>query len=78
MSPIAKRATDVAIAVGLTLAVVLAIVVTNSFLTSRGGYMQGFNLWLALVQRPDIIGTIVLTALVTVGYAVWQQGKRPR
>ena len=76
MSPLAKRITDVAIAVGLTMAVVLIIVVANSFLTSRGGYAQGFNLWLALVQRPDILGTMVLTALVTVGYGVWQQGNR--
>lgn len=76
MTPLAKRITDVAIAVGLTMAVVLIIVVANSFLTSRGGYMQGFNLWLALVQRPDILGTMILTALVTIGYGVWQQGNR--
>lgn len=76
MSPLAKRATDVAIAVALTMAVVLLIVVANSFLTSRGGYWQGFNLWLSLVQRPDILGTMVLTALVTIGYGVWQQGSR--
>ena len=78
MPPLTKKLTDVAIAVGLTMAVVLVIVVTNSFLTSRGGYMQGFNLWLALVQRPDILGTMVLTALVTIGYGVWQSGGRSR
>ena len=37
MTPLAKRFTDVAIAVGLTMASVLIIVVANSFLTSRGG-----------------------------------------
>lgn len=74
MTPLAKRFTDIAIAVGLTMAVVLVIVVSNSFLTSRGGYWQGFNLWLALIQRPDIIGTMILTALVTIVYGVWQQG----
>lgn len=78
MPPLTKKLTEVAIAVGLTMAVVLVIVVTNSFLTSRGGYMQGFNLWLALVQRPDILGTMVLTALVTIGYGVWQSGGRSR
>ena len=78
MSPLAKRVTDVAIAIGLTLAVVLVIVVSNSFLTSRGGYWQGFNLWLALVQRPDILGTVILTALVSMAYAFWAQGKLPR
>ena len=74
MPPLTKKLTDVAIAVGLTMAVVLVIVVTNSFLTSRGGYWQGFNLWLQLVQRPDILGTMILTALVTVGYSMWQGG----
>ena len=78
MPLLTKRVTDIAIAIGLTLAVVLVIVVANSFLTSRGGYWQGFNLWLGLVQRPDIIGTIILTALVSMAYAFWLQGKRPR
>ncbi len=78
MPPLTKKLTDVAIAVGLTMGVVFIIVVANSFLTARGGYWQGVNLWLALVQRPDILGTIVLTALVTTGYFVWQQGGRSR
>jgi hypothetical protein len=33
---------------------------------------------MAFIQRPDILGTMVLTALVTVGYVMWQQGHRPR
>ena len=76
MSPLAKKFADVAIAVGLTMAVVLIIVVSNSFLTSRGGYQQGFNIWLTLVQRPDILGTMVLTALVSAGYQLWKQANR--
>jgi hypothetical protein len=76
MSPLARRATEVAIAIGLTMAVVFVIVVANSFLTSRGGYWHGVNLWLALVQRPDILGTIILTALVTVGFGAWQQNSK--
>ena len=76
MSPLAKKFTDVAIAVGLTMGAVFVIVVANSFLTSRGGYWQGVNLWLGLIQRPDILGTMILTALVTIGYGFWQQGGR--
>lgn len=78
MTPLTKKLVDVAIAIGLTFALVLVIVVTSSFLTARGGYMHGFKLWLGLVERPDIIGTAVLTALVTTGYALWQQGKTRR
>lgn len=77
MSPIAKKLVDAAIAVALTLAVMLVIVVTSSFLTARGGYMHGVKLWLALVERPDIIGMAVLTALVTTAYFLWQ-GSQPR
>ncbi len=64
--------------IGLTFGLVFLIVMTSSFLTARGGYMHGFKLWLALVERRDIIGTAVLTALVTTGYALWQQGKTRR
>ncbi len=76
MTPLTKKLTDVAIAVALTLAVILVIVVSNGMLTSRGGYMQGFYVWLAFVQRPDIIGTMALTALVTTAYFVWNGGTR--
>lgn len=74
MSPVAKKLVDAAIAVALTFAVVLVIVVTSSFLTARGGYMHGLKLWLGLIERPDIIGMAVLTALVTTGYLLWQGG----
>ena len=76
MPPLTKKLTEVAIAVGLTLAVVFVIIFSNGLLTSRAGYMNGLNVWLAFVQRPDILGTIALTALVTVLYGMWQQGGR--
>lgn len=76
MTPLTKKLTDVAIAVALTLAVILVIVVSNGMLTSRGGYLQGFYVWLAFVQRPDIIGTMALTALVTSAYLFWNQTTR--
>jgi hypothetical protein len=69
---------DVAIAIGLTATVVFVIVVANSFLMSRGGSAQGIKLWYAFIGRPDILGTMVLTALVTMAYVFWQQTRRPR
>ena len=45
---------------------------------ARGSYSQGFNLWYTFILRPDILGTIVLTALVTMGYVFWKQSGRPR
>ena len=64
--------------VALTAAVVFIIVVANSFLMARGGSVYGFKLWMAFIARPDIIGTMALTALVTVAYLLWQQSRRPR
>jgi ABC-type sulfate transport system permease subunit len=76
MPPLTKKLTEIAIAMALTLAVVFVIIVANGMLTSRTSYAQGFNTWLAFVQRPDIIGTMALTALVTIVYGIWQQGGR--
>jgi len=76
MTPLTKKLTDVAIAVALTLGVILVIVVSNGMLTSRSSYLQGFYVWLAFIQRPDIIGTMALTALVTTAYFVWNGSTR--
>jgi hypothetical protein len=45
---------------------------------SRGNYSHGFNLWYAFILRPDILGTIVLTAAVTMAYVFWKQTGRQR
>lgn len=77
MSPLMHKVVDILIAIALTAAVVFVIVVANSFLMSRGGSVQGIKLWFAFIGRPDILGTIILTALVSMGYVFWQQGRRP-
>jgi hypothetical protein len=78
MSPLIRRVVDVAASMALTAAVVFVIVVVNSFLVARGGSVYGLKLWAAYIARPDIIGTIALTALVTVAYLFWQPSRRPR
>jgi hypothetical protein len=78
MPPVTRRLVDVLIPIGLTAAVFFVIVVANSFLMARGSYAHGFNLWYAFILRPDILGTMVLTAFVTMGYVFWKQGGRPR
>jgi hypothetical protein len=73
-----NKVIDVLIAIALTAGVVFIIVVANSFLMARGGSAAGFRLWLSFIGRPDILGIMVLTASVTVGYLIWQQRYRPR
>ncbi len=77
MSPLMQRALDVAIATALTAVVVFVVITINSFLMSRGGSFAGFRLWDAFISRPDILGTMILTALVTIGYVMWHQTRRP-
>lgn len=78
MPRIMKRSLQIAIAAGLTAAVVLAIILSNSFLMGRGGSLAGIDIWLAFIKRTDIIGTIILTALVTVSYVYWQRDRERR
>jgi len=78
MPPAMRKAIDVLTAIGLTAAVFFVIVVANSFLMSRGNYSHGFNLWYGFIMRPDILGTIPLTALVTTAYVFWTKARPPR
>ena len=77
MSPLMQRALDVAIATALTAGVVFVVMAINGFLMSRGGAWTGFRLWYAFISRADILGTMLLTALVTIGYVMWHQTRRP-
>jgi hypothetical protein len=61
-----KRALQVLVAVALTALAALAILALNNVLTTNSGWREGFDLWLAFIRRSDILGTIVLTAVVTV------------
>jgi ABC-type sulfate transport system permease subunit len=78
MPPAMRKGLDVLTTVGITAAVFFVIVVANAYLMARGNYTQGFNLWYQFILRPDILSTIVLTAVVAQVYALWKQGGRPR
>ncbi|MGQ0457521.1 MAG: hypothetical protein ACT4OU_10715 [Hyphomicrobium sp.] len=74
-----KRIVEMAIGVGLTGAVALLVLVLNNVLTGRGGWLNGFDVWMSFIRQPDILGTMMLTALVTSMYIAWQRhqnGKR--
>jgi hypothetical protein len=53
--------------------VALAIVVSNGFLMAKGPPLQGWSVWLAFINRTDILATMVLTAVVTVLFVYWQR-----
>lgn len=73
-----KRALEVIIATAVTGLVSLAVLLLNNVLTGRGGWLNGFDVWLSFIRRPDILGTIVLTAICTVGFLQWQRDSGPK
>lgn len=68
-----KRSLQVAVAIGLTCLVVLALILGNAMLMSKGNSTQGFNNWLAFIRRGDIQATMLLTAIVSVLFVYWQR-----
>ena len=68
-----KRAVEAAIAVAMTSLVALFILVLNNVLTGRGGWLNGFNIWLSYMRQPAILGTMILTAFVTTIFLAWQR-----
>lgn len=73
-----KRSLQVAMAVGLTCLVVLALVFGNGMLMGRGSTWQAWSAWLGFINRPDILTTMILTALVTVLFVYWQRDHERR
>jgi hypothetical protein len=78
MPPFVKKMIDTAIAIGLTMGLVLVMVVISNLLVARSNSWAGFKLWYAFMSRPDILGTIILTAAVSMAYVYWQQRGRVR
>lgn len=74
-----KRLAEAAIGAALTAASILVILTINAALTGGGkrgsGWMKGYDAWLAFINRSDILGTMVLTAAITVAFVAWQRGR---
>jgi hypothetical protein len=78
MPPMLSKLVDIAAVIALTAAVVFVVVVVNSLLMAPKTAFSGFKLWYAFIGRPDILGIMILTALVAMLYAMWQplRGRR--
>lgn len=75
---IVKRVVQVAASCALTAAVALVLVVGSGMLLARGSSSRGVDIWLNFIQRPDIQGTMLLTAIVTVLYVYWHRDRERR
>jgi hypothetical protein len=76
--PLVKRTFDILLPIALTAGVALVIIVGASFLLAKGNAWQGYAAWLGFIKRVDTLATITLTAVVTVTYVFWRQGRERR
>jgi hypothetical protein len=70
-----KRFIEAVIATALTSVVAFIILVLNNVLTNRGGWLEGFDVWRSFMRQPAILGTMLLTSLVTVLFLSWQRDR---
>ncbi len=75
VSPLVKRAVQVAAGAALGAVTIGVVMVLNGLLSGRGSVWQWVNYWLAFIQRPEIMVTMLLTALTTVLFVYWQRDK---
>jgi uncharacterized membrane protein len=78
VSRLTKRAVQAAVATGLSAAASFIILMLNNVLTARSGWQQGLDVWLSFIRRSDILGTMILTAIVTIGFLYWQRDAERR
>jgi hypothetical protein len=76
---ILKRLLQVTLAVALTGAVLFVVIAGSRFLVGPQSSLQaGYTAWLTFVRRPEILTTMVLTALVSVLFVYWQRDRERR
>ena len=75
VSRVVKRSVQVLTGTVLSGATIGVVMVVNGLLSGRGNVMQWVNVWFGFIQRPEIIVTMLLTAMCTVGFIHWQRDK---
>ena len=70
-----KRIVQVLSGTALSAAVIGVVMVLNGLLSGRGSTMQWVHVWLGFVQKPEILVTMLLTAMTTVLFVYWQRDK---
>lgn len=78
VSRLTKRAVQTVAATALTAVASFIILMLNNVLTAKAGWQQGFDIWLAFIRRSDILGTMALTAIITILFIYWQRESERR
>jgi uncharacterized membrane protein len=72
---VVKRAAQTLAGAVLAAVTIGAVMVLNGLLSGKGTTMQWIHYWLGFIQRPDIIVTMLITAMTTVLFVYWQRDK---
>mgnify|MGYP000875920439 CR=1 FL=1 len=75
VSRLVKRVVQAVAGAALGAATIGVVMILNGLLSGRGSFWQWLNYWLAFVQRPEILVTMLLTAMTTVLFVYWQRDK---
>jgi Zn-dependent protease with chaperone function len=73
-----KRFVEAILSTALTSLVAFVVLLLNNVLTNRGGWIDGFYVWQSLMRQPAILGTMLLTSLVTVLFLSWQRDRETK
>lgn len=73
-----KRVVQIATALALTSLIAFVAVYISAAYSVRGGAHQSYLQWLAIVKRPDIQATAILTAIVSILFVYWQRDRERR
>lgn len=76
ITPLLKRATDVAIVLAISAAIAFVIIAGANSLVAKTGFWRSYNVWLGFISRPDIIVTSLLAIVVTMAVGNYYSGKR--
>jgi hypothetical protein len=70
---ILKRILQIVLAVVLTSAAMLVLMAGNGMLQTKTPADKMIGVWYSFVIRPDILATMVLTAMVTIAVVYWMR-----
>lgn len=76
LSPLIKRATDVAIILAISAVIAFAIIAGANSLVAKVGFWKSYQIWLSFISRPDIIVTSVLAVIVTMAVSNYHGTRR--
>jgi hypothetical protein len=78
MPALMKRLTDIAIILAVASGIAFLIIASANSLVAKIGIWKSYSIWLAVISRPDIVVTTLLTIAVTMAVLAYNQGKGRR